>query len=304
MSDLMINPAPAGAGPLVLDTSAETFKADVIDASLERLVLVDFWAEWCGPCKSLGPLLEKVVASYKGRVRLAKVDIDKNQMLASQMRVQSVPTVFAFVGGRPVDGFAGALPESQLRAFIDQHLKGFAAPADAFAEALEQAQALLDAGDSAAAAELFGALIEADTEHAGAHAGRIRALLAAGLTEEALAALAAVPAALAADAQITQARAAAELAQNATDDSALAPLRAAVDAAPDDLGARFELARALAGAGGREEAADLLLGIIAVKRDWNDNAARQQLLKMLEAAGFEDPFAIATRRRLSAILFA
>lgn len=305
MSDIRIGsePAPQGLAPAI-DTSAENFRADVIEASMNQLVLVDFWADWCGPCKALTPLLEKAVASYGGRVRLVKVDIDKNQMLATQMRVQSVPTVYAFAGGRPVDGFAGALPESQVRAFIDQHLGAFAAPQNEFADALAQADALLAQGQAEDAVAVYAALCEADPDHAGALAGSIRALLALGEIEAAAAALASASPKLAAEPAIAQARAALELAQNATDESELAPLRAAVAANPDDLDARFALAAGLAGTGAREEAAELLLGIIRHKRDWNDGAARAQLLKLLEAAGFEDPFAIETRRRLSAIWFA
>lgn len=302
--------APAS---LVTDATAETFRSLVIDASMQALVLVDFWAEWCGPCKSLTPLLEKLVAEYGGRVRLVKVDVDKNQMLAAQFRVQSIPTVYAFGGGRPLDGFMGALPESQLRAFVDRLLEvlgtegllGDAGDGDEHdvATLLEAADTAFAAGDHASAEALYGAVLEAEESNIKALAGLARIRCMGGDMAGATALLDRIPEESANDPAVVQARATVALAAEAKPVEDLEALRAFVEANPDDHQKRYELAGGLMAIGDREGAADHLLEIIRRNRDWNGGEAKARLLRMFEAIGLEDPFTKATRRRLSSVLF-
>jgi putative thioredoxin len=282
----------------------------VIDASKSALVLVDFWAEWCGPCKTLGPLLEKVVAARAPKVKLVKIDVDKNQMLAGQFRIQSIPTVYAFLDGRPVDGFQGALGERELTAFVDRMLTAVPAGEDEaaleaqLAEMIAAAEAAIAGGQAAEAAQMLGALVQELPERADLAGHYALALLAAGQADGAAAALAAVPAD-AKDEVVARARAALALAQDAAapaDD--LAELQARIAADPGDHEARFELANALIGRGDRDGAADQLLASIAADRTWNDGAAREKLLKLFEAAGLADPWSVKTRARLRAIWFA
>ena len=291
--------------------SIEAFRKDVVEASMTQLVLVDFWAEWCGPCKTLTPLLERTVAAYPGRVSLVKIDVDKNQTLAGQFRIQSIPTVYAFVNGQPVDGFQGALGERELKAFIDKLLAGVPVPVEASeADAAAEIEALAGAaaealaeGAFAEAAEMYGALSRELPERHDFAAGLTRALLAGGDVEGAATALAAVPAD-SKEAGVAQARAALTLAQDAGPAGDIAALRAAVAAEPDSHDKRFELANSLIGAGDRDGAADALLEIVRRDSAWNDGAARARLLKLFEAAGLGDPWSVATRRKLSTILFA
>jgi putative thioredoxin len=293
-----------GAAPLIFDTTADRFRQDVVEASRQALILVDFWAEWCGPCKQLGPALERLVATYGGRVRLAKVDVDKNQMLAAQFRVQSIPMVYAFLDGQPVDGFAGALPDSQLKQFVDRLVQRVADPSGVdVAPVLAAAQEAMAATQPEDAAALFGQVLEVDPENITAIAGLARALLALGQAEDAQAVLDQAPAAKANDPQIAQVRAALELSAQAQPLDELEALAADVAATPTDHAKRFELANGLFAAGNAEAAVDHLLEIIQRDRAWNEGAARQQLLKIFEAVGLEDPFTIAARRRLSTILF-
>ena len=290
--------------------SIEAFRRDVIDASATTLVLVDFWAEWCGPCKTLTPLLERTVATYAPRVALVKIDVDKNQTLASQFRIQSIPTVYAFLQGQPVDGFQGALGERELKAFIDRLLATVppadtgaadaAAEIDAMGEAAAQA---LAEGAAADAAAMYAALLQEVPDRHDFAAGYARALLALGQTEGARAALAAVPAD-SKDAGVVQARAALALAEAAVPVSDLAGVQARVAADPDDHAARFDLANGLLAAGDRDAAATALLDIVARDRDWNEGAAKARLLKLFEATGLGDPWTVATRRKLSTLLFA
>ena len=286
--------------------AVDAFRRDVLEASMQALVLVDFWAEWCGPCKTLGPILERVTASYQGRVRLVKIDIDKNQLIAGQFRIQSVPTVYAFLGGQPVDGFAGAVGERELRAFIDRLLAA-APPADAtenIEPLIEAGNAALAEGAHADALQIFTALTEAAPDRADVAAGLARALVAGGDIDAADATLAVLPEAAAKDPAVIQARAAIDLARSAAPASELAQLKAAAEAAPDDMDARFAYASALVGAGERDAAADALLALVARDRDWNDGAAKAKLLQLFEAVGLADPWVVNQRRRLSAILFA
>ncbi|MGL4543616.1 MAG: tetratricopeptide repeat protein [Polymorphobacter sp.] len=289
--------------------SIAAFKTDVIDASLTALVLVDFWAEWCGPCKTLTPLLERVIATYAPRVRLVKIDVDKNQTLASQFRIESVPTVYAFIKGQPVDGFAGALGERELKTFIDRLLAAVpAAPAEADAaaqiEALAQAAAdALAEGAAPQAEQMFAALVAEVPDRTEFTAGLARARVALGDLDGARAALAALPAD-ARHATLAQARAALALAEQATPVADLAGLTARVEANPDDQALRIELAGGLMARGDRDAAAAALLESIRRDAGWNDGAARARLLTLFEAVGLSDPWVLATRRKLSTILFA
>ena len=292
----------AAAAELVKDSDTKRFVADVIEASRKQPVIVDFWAPWCGPCKQLGPALEKVVRQANGKVRMVKINVDENQQLAAQMRVQSIPAVFAFVNGQPVDGFMGALPESQLKQFVDR-LGGQGGMAEEIEAAVAEARLMMEQGDLQTAAQIFASVLQADREHAGALAGLARCQIAAGDLENARATLALVPPAKASDPDVLSATAALDLALNPVDLSEAATLRAAIDRNPDDFQARLDLAVLLNGAGERAEATEQLLYVIRKKRDWNEEAARKQLVKFFEAWGPKDEFTLAGRRKLSSLLF-
>ena len=287
---------------MIKDGDAWSFADDVVKASMTTPVIVDFWAPWCGPCKQLTPLLEKLVRQANGKVRLVKIDIDQNQDLATQLRIQSVPTVYGFVGGRPVDAFVGGQPESKVRAFIDR-LAG-AAPASPVEDLLELAQEALAAGQAAQAVDLFGQLLQHEPRHPKAIAGMIRARLAAGDAKAARSLVAGLPADLAAISEVAAAVSAVTLfeeSQSAARD--LKDLRRRVEAAPGDLQARFELAKALFGKSLAEAAIDELLAIVRADRTWNDEAARKQLVRIFDALGHVHPLTLAACRRLSSILF-
>ena len=293
--------------PAADKASIQAFKRDVIDASADALVLVDFWATWCGPCKTLTPLLKKVVAARADRVRLVKIDVDQHQAIAAQFRIQSIPTVYAFIKGQPVDGFAGALGERELAEFVDRLLAAVpAGPGDAAAEIAElvaAATAALSEGAHGEAAEMFGALAQELPDRVDIAAGYAKALLAGGHVEGAAAALAVVPAD-SKDAGVVQARAALALAQAAVPVDDLAGLQARLTADPADHAAALELAGGLIARGDRDGAATALLDSIRRDREWDGGAAKAKLLQMLEAAGFADPWAAGVRRKLSTILFA
>lgn len=291
----------AGANGLIKDTTTQTFMADVIQESMKQPVLVDFWAEWCGPCKQLGPMLEKAVLAAKGKVKLVKMDIDKHPQIAGQLGVQSIPAVFAFSKGQPVDGFMGAIPESQIKEFISR----IAGPGgDPDTEALlAEAEALLNEGDGAAAAQLFAQIFEQDAENLKAIAGLARCALAAGELEQAKATLSLTPKGKENDPVIASARAALELAEQANDVGDLQALARQVEAEPKNFQAKFDYALALAAANRREEAVDQLLDIARRDRKWNDDGARKQLVQFFEAWGPMDENTIYGRRRLSSILF-
>ncbi|MFZ5791344.1 MAG: thioredoxin [Pseudomonadota bacterium] len=302
--------APAGAGgaaAVIKDSDTEHFMADVIDASMTVPVIVDFWATWCGPCKQLGPMLEKAVQEAKGAVRLVKIDVDSNQELAAQMRIQSIPAVYAFFQGRPVDGFMGAIPESQIKQFVQRLIKaagGKAGPSPV-EEALEHAEAALKAGDAATASALFGQVLQHEPQNPTAIGGLVRCLVKAGDLARARAELAKVPAALAADKAIAAARAALELAEQAgKQQGALAELKARLAKDANDHQARYDLAMALYASGETETALDELLELVRRNRGWNEEAARKQLVKIFEALGPTDPLTLSARRRLSSLLFA
>jgi putative thioredoxin len=287
-------------GDIIKDATDASFMADVVEASRETPVIVDFWAEWCGPCRQLGPALEKAVTAAKGKVRLVKVDIDKNPTYAGQLRVQSIPAVFAFVDGKPVDGFMGALPDSQVRDFVDKlakSAKGGASPLD---EMLALAKESLDLGDMGGAAQAYAQVLQADPQNVKALGGMAKLYLASGDMERASEVLAMAPPD-ARDPDLDSVRAALALAAEAPSDTAEFEKRLAAD--PEDHEARFELAKALAGGHKLAEAADQLLTIVEKDRAWNDEAARKQLLTVFEAAGQMSEIARNGRRRLSAILF-
>ena len=289
--------------PPVKDVTTASFRADVLTASLKQPVLVDFWAPWCGPCKQLAPALEKAVADSNGKVTLVKMNIDEHPQIPGQLGIQSIPAVIAFDKGQPMDGFVGALPESQIRGFIERlvgPLKG--GSADLLAEAEEAAAA----GDAAGAASIYAEVLTEDPADVKAIAGLAKLQIAAGQLTEAKGLLKTAPEPQPgkdADPAIAAALAALRLAEQASSVGELKPLEQKVAANPNDFQARFDLAVALSAKGDRDGAADQLLEIIKRDRKWNDEAARKQLLQLFEAWGIMDPASVAARRKLSAIWF-
>ncbi len=301
MDNILLN-TTAAAADLIKDSNTKQFKVDVLDASKSVPVLVDFWAPWCGPCKTLGPALEKIVLEAKGKIKLVKVDIDQNPELATQMRVQSIPAVFAFVDGRPVDGFMGVLPESQIRQFIDR-LGKMGGRAEQISEALAMANQSLALHDFEAAIKIAAQILMAEAGQAEACAIKARAEMALNLLVEATATLALVPSEKQGDALVVSAKAALDLALNPVDTSALTKLEAAIAANPKDFAARLEIATILNGSGKRDEATDQLIFVIKSDRTWNDDGARKHLVSFFEAWGPKDEATLAGRRKLSAVLF-
>jgi putative thioredoxin len=286
---------------LIKNTTTKDFLRDVIEASREVPVLVDFWAPWCGPCRQLTPILEKAVRVAKGAVRLVKLNIDEHPQIPGQMGVQSIPAVFAFQDGRPVDGFMGALPESRVNAFIARLIGDDAGDTAADIEAADEALAV---GDLNAAAQLFGEVLQKDRENAQALAGLAKCYIKTGDLTRAEQTLALVPPAKADSAPVASARAALELARKAPAAGEIDALRAMLAADPKDAQARFDLALALNAKGDRKGALDELLTLVAKNRSWNDDAARKQLLQLFDAWGGSDPSTITGRQRLSSLLFA
>ncbi|HEU5048365.1 MAG TPA: co-chaperone YbbN [Rickettsiales bacterium] len=290
------------SGSHIIEATVQNFMHEVIQASLQVPVVVYFTATWCTPCKQFGPTLEKVVNDAKGRLKLARVDIDKNPQLAQQFRIQSVPMVYIFVGGQPVDGFSGAMQESQLKQLFAQFMQATPEEEDA-KEMLKQAAMLLEAGDAQTAMRYFQAVLQMEPENVEAIAGLASAFIATGNLEQAEALLKAVPETGANHEAVVAANARLNLAKNAPKPEALEKLHKALAANPADHQARSDLAAALYASGNAEEAVEELLKVIAADKEWNDGAARKQLLTMFEALGFENPVAQTGRRKLSAILF-
>ena len=293
----------AVASPHIKESSDQAFMQDVIEASNDQPVLVDFWAPWCGPCRTLTPTIEKVVNEQNGKVKLVKINTEEHPGIAGQMGVRSIPSVFAFDKGRPVNGFQGALPESQVRQFIESILGGTDS-AKQLQEAIEQADAAAQGGDIATAAQLYGAVMEADPENAAAIAGLARCYLANGDPERARQILETVPENKAHDPAVKSVRTALDLMAEAPLDEDLAQSRETVAANPQDHHARFELAEKLIGQGRNKDAADHLLTILSDKLDWEDGKAKAKLLEIFEALGPKDPITVEGRRRLGSMMFA
>jgi putative thioredoxin len=298
LSDAM---ASAEADAIVKNTTTAGFMRDVIEASRQVPVLVDFWAPWCGPCRQLAPVLEKAVRATKGAVRLVKLNIDEHPEIPGQMGVQSIPAVFAFHNGQPVDGFMGALPESRVQAFIARLIGGAGEAKDE--DGLEAAEAALAAGDVNTAAQAFGQALQQDRENVRAAAGLAKCYLKTGDLLRAEQTLSLVPPDKAQDSAVASARAELELAKKAADTGDLGSLQAAVARDPADYQSRFDLALALNAKGDREDAAEALLAIVAKNLAWNDEAARKQLLQFFEAWGAKDATTLKARQRLSSLIF-
>jgi len=292
----------AAAADVVKDTTTQAFMKDVIEESKRQPVLVDFWAPWCGPCKQLTPILEKAVKAAKGKVKLAKMDIDKNPEIPGQMGIQSIPAVIAFVNGQPADGFMGALPESQVTAFLERLTKGKVGAEEK--DLLAAADAALAANNPAEAADIYAQLLSEDGGNVAALAGLARCYVATGALEQAKQTLAMVPEAKRNEAPVAAARAALELAEQAKSAGPVDELERKLAADPLDHQARFDLAVALNAKGKRIEAVDNLLAIVKRDRKWNEDGARKQLVQFFEAWGPADAATIEGRRKLSSILFA
>lgn len=305
MMDLNLGAAPA-ADDLIKDATEATFMADVVEASQTVPVIVDFWAPWCGPCKTLGPQLEEAVQAAKGAVKMVKVNVDEAQMIAGQLQIQSIPTVYAFHKGQPIDGFQGALPASELKEFIDRVVKasGGEAPGDGLADAVAAAEDMLAEGAVADAAQTFSAVLGEDAQHAGAYGGLVRAHIALGELDQAEAILNGAPAEISKAPELEAAFAQLELARQAEGAGPVGDLKAAVEADPDNHQARFDLAQAMHANEDVEGAVAELLELFRRNRDWNDGAAKTQLFIIFEALKPNDPVVLNGRRKLSSMIFA
>jgi len=302
MNEMILKNTAADAQGLIKDSNTKNFAVDVIEASKSVPVLVDFWAPWCGPCKTLGPILERLVTEGKGKIKLVKVDIDQSPEIASQMRVQSIPAVFAFVDGRPVDGFMGALPESQVKQFIAK-LSKQGGRAEQIAAAVGMARESFELKDFAAVIDIAAQIIEVEPSQAEAYALKAKAEIELEQLDAATATLLAVPADKQQDANIVSAKAALDLALNPVDTSEITRLEAILAQTPDDFGARVEMAVILNGSNQRLEAIDQLIYVIRKNRGWNEDAARKQLVSFFEAWGPKDEATLVGRRKLSSVLF-
>jgi putative thioredoxin len=297
----MLSGEAAAKGPVAKDTTTQTFVKDVIEESRRQPMLVDFWAEWCGPCKQLTPVLEKAVRAAKGKVKLVKMDIDKHPSIPGQLGIQSIPAVFAFVNGQPVDGFLGALPESQITAFIERVTKDRIGGEEK--DLLKAAEEALAKGDAAGAAELYAQVLAQDSGNVAALAGLARSYVRTGALDQAKQTLALVPEAKRNDSAVAAARAALDIAEQAKSVGPLSELEQKVAANPLDPQTRFDLAVALNSKGRRAEAVDNLIEIVKRNRKWNDDGARKQLVQFFDAWGPTDEATVNGRKRLSSILF-
>jgi putative thioredoxin len=291
---------------LISDSSEATFMQDVVEASQQVPIIVDFWAPWCGPCKTLGPQLEEAVRAAKGAVKMVKVNVDEAQMIAGQLQIQSIPTVYAFFKGQPVDGFQGALPPSEIKAFIDRVIKaaGGEAPGDGLAEAIEAAEEMLAEGAVTDAAQTFAAILGEDEKNAPAYGGLVRAHIALGDLDQAEALLNGAPIEISKAPELEAAHAQLQLARQAADAGPVAELTEKVEQNPDDHQARFDLAQALYAHGDAKAAVTHLLELFRRDRSWNDEAAKQQLFTIFDALKPNDPVVLNGRRKLSSMIFA
>jgi putative thioredoxin len=297
-------PAPQAAPDLIKDTTTQTFVKDVIEESKRQPVLIDFWAPWCGPCRQLTPALEKAVRAAKGKVKLVKMNIDEHPAIPGQMGIQSIPAVIAFVNGQPADGFMGAVPESQVNAFIEKLTKGMPAAGEPnIAEILAEAETVLAEGDAATAAQIYAEALAVDATNIAALAGLAKCYVTTGAIEQAKQTLAMVPESKRNDAGVKAVQASIELAEQASSLGPVTELEQKVAANPLDHQARFDLATALNAIGKRVEATEQLLQIIKRDRKWNDDGARKQLVQFFEAWGGADEANVDGRKRLSTILF-
>lgn len=305
MMDLNLS-AAAPADDLIKDTTEASFMADVVEASQTTPVIVDFWAPWCGPCKTLGPQLEAAVIAAKGAVKMVKLNVDEAQGIAGQLQIQSLPTVYAFWKGQPVDGFQGAVPPSEINEFINRVIKaaGGEAPADTLNDAVEAAEEMLTEGQAEDAAQTFAAILGEDPMHAGAYGGMVRAHIALGDLDQAEGLLNGAPIEISKAPELEAAHAQLELARQAADAGPVAELTAAVEANSDDHQARFDLAQALYATGDAAAAVDQLLELFKRDREWNEGAAKTQLFTIFDALKANDPVVLDGRRKLSSLIFA
>jgi len=297
--------APDQAEEIIKDVNEANFMTEVVELSKSVPVVVDFWAPWCGPCKTLGPQLEQAVTSANGKVRMAKVNVDENQQIAAQLRIQSIPTVYAFWQGQPVDGFQGAVPQSEITAFVKKLVDlGGGEDEDGLGEALEAAEAMLAEGAAVDAAQTFAAILGEEPNNAAAYGGLVRAHLAMDDVDQAEAILNGAPVEISKSPELEAAHAQLLLAKQAADAGPVADLRAAVEANPDDLQARYDLATALHAAGQIQEAVDELLNLFGRDREWNEGAAKSQLFTIFDSLKPQDPIVLHGRRKLSSMIFA
>jgi len=301
-----LNLSAAAPTDLVMDTTEATFMADVIEASQTTPVVVDFWAPWCGPCKTLGPQLEAAVTAAKGAVKMVKLNVDEAQGIAGQLQIQSLPTVYAFWKGQPVDGFQGAIPLSEITDFIDRVIKasGGEAPSDTLNDAVDAAEEMLGMGEAYDAAQTFAAILGEDPLHAAAYGGMVRAHIALGDLDQAEGLLNGAPIEISKAPELEAAHAQLELARQAADAGPVADLTAAVEADESNLQARFDLAQALYAAGDAEGAVDHLLELFKRDREWSESAAKTQLFTIFDALKPNDPVVLNGRRKLSSMIFA